>query len=56
MVLFTGEFVARRSLVRRIRSGLNAGRFEVRVDAGFAATMRELRRAAAGPGRDLDHR
>jgi leucyl/phenylalanyl-tRNA--protein transferase len=50
MVLFTGEFVARRSLVRRIRSGLNAGRFEVRVDAGFAATMREC--AAPRPGQD----
>jgi leucyl/phenylalanyl-tRNA--protein transferase len=41
MVLFTDEFVARRSLVRRIRAGLNARRFEVRVDVDFAATMRE---------------
>ena len=50
MVLFTGEFVARRSLVRRIRAGLNARRFEVRVDADFAATMREC--AAPRPGQD----
>jgi len=41
MVLFSDEFIARRSLVRRIRAGLNAGRFEVRVDADFAATMRD---------------
>ena len=41
MALFTDEFIARRSLVRRIRAGLNAGRFEVRVDADFAATMRD---------------
>jgi leucyl/phenylalanyl-tRNA--protein transferase len=40
MVLFTDEFVARRSLVRRIRAGLHAGRLEVRVDADFPATMR----------------
>ena len=40
MVLFTDQFVARRSLLRRIRAGLNAGRFEVRLDADFASTMR----------------
>ena len=39
MVLFTAEFVARRSLVRRIRAGLNAGRLEVRVDAYFGESM-----------------
>jgi leucyl/phenylalanyl-tRNA--protein transferase len=50
MVLFTGEFAARRSLVRRIRAGLNAGRLDVRVDADFAATMRAC--AATRPGRD----
>jgi leucyl/phenylalanyl-tRNA--protein transferase len=50
MVLFTGEFVARRSLVRRIRAGLNAERFEVRVDADFPATMRAC--AAPRPERD----
>jgi leucyl/phenylalanyl-tRNA--protein transferase len=50
LVLFTDEFVARRSLVRRIRAGLNAGRFEVSVDADFAATMR----ACAGPRRGQD--
>lgn len=50
MVLFTAEFVARRSLVRRIRAGLNAGRLEVRVDADFAATMREC--AAPRRGRE----
>jgi len=50
MVLFTDEFIARRSLVRRIRAGLNAGRFEVRVDADFAATMRDC----AGPRRGHD--
>jgi len=50
MVLFTDEFVARRSLVRRIRAGLNADRFEVRVDADFAATMRDC--AAPRPGQD----
>jgi leucyl/phenylalanyl-tRNA--protein transferase len=48
MVLFTDEFIARRSLVRRIRAGLNAGRFEVWVDADFEATMR----ACAAPRRD----
>jgi leucyl/phenylalanyl-tRNA--protein transferase len=47
MVLFTGEFVARRSLVRRIRAALNAGRLEVCVDIDFAATMR----ACAAPRR-----
>ena len=47
MVLFTDEFVDRRSLVRRIRAGLNAGRFEVLVDADFTATMR----ACAAPRR-----
>jgi leucyl/phenylalanyl-tRNA--protein transferase len=50
MVLFTDEFIARRSLVRRIRAGLNAGRFEVRVDADFAATMRDC----AAPRRGQD--
>jgi leucyl/phenylalanyl-tRNA--protein transferase len=50
MVLFTGEFVARRSLVRRIRAGLNAGRLEVRVDEDFDATMR----ACAAPRRGQD--
>ncbi len=50
MVLFTDEFVARRSLVRRIRAGLNAGRIEVRVDADFAATMRAC--AEPRPGQD----
>jgi len=50
MVLFTAEFVARRSLVRRIRSGLNAGRYEVRVDVDFAATMR----GCAAPRRHQD--
>ena len=50
MVLFTDEFVARRSLVRRIRAGLNAARFEVLVDADFAATMRAC--AAPRPGQD----
>ena len=50
MVLFSDEFVARRSLVRRIRAGLNADRFEVRVDADFAATMRDC--AAPRPGQD----
>jgi leucyl/phenylalanyl-tRNA--protein transferase len=50
MVLFTDEFVARRSLVRRIRAGLNAGRFEVFVDAGFTATMRAC--AAPRSGQD----
>jgi leucyl/phenylalanyl-tRNA--protein transferase len=50
MVLFTDEFIARRSLVRRIRAGLNAGRFEVRVDADFAATMRDC--AAPRRGRE----
>ncbi len=51
LVLFTDEFVARRSLVRRIRAGLNAGRYEVRVDADFEATMRacaEPRRGQEG--------
>jgi len=50
MVLYTDEFVARRSLVRRIRAGLNAGRFEVRLDADFTATMRAC--AAPRPGQD----
>jgi leucyl/phenylalanyl-tRNA--protein transferase len=50
LVLFTEEFIARRSLVRRIRAGLNAGRLEVRVDADFAATMRAC--AAPRPGQD----
>jgi leucyl/phenylalanyl-tRNA--protein transferase len=50
MVLFTDEFIARRSLVRRIRAGLNAARFEVRVDADFAATMRDC--AAPRRGRE----
>jgi leucyl/phenylalanyl-tRNA--protein transferase len=50
MVLFTDEFTARRSLVRRIRAGLNAGRFEVRVDADFATTMRDC----AAPRRGQD--
>jgi len=50
MVLFTGEFVARRSLVRRIRAGLNADRLEVRLDADFATTMREC----AAPRRGQD--
>lgn len=50
MVLFTDEFITRRSLVRRIRAGLNAGRFEVRVDADFAATMRDC--AAPRHGQD----
>jgi len=50
MVLFTEEFIARRSLVRRIRSGLNAGRFEVRIDVDFAATMRDC----AAPRRGQD--
>lgn len=50
MALFTGEFVARRSLVRRIRAGLNAGRFDVEVDADFEATMR----ACAAPRRGHD--
>jgi len=49
-VLFTDEFVARRSLVRRIRAGLNAGRLDVRIDADFAATMR----ACAAPRGDQD--
>jgi len=48
MVLFTDEFVARRSLVRRIRAGLNAGRFEVAVDADFAATMRDCASPRSG--------
>lgn len=50
MVLFTGEFAPQRSLKRRIRAGLNAGRFEVRVDADFTATML----ACAGPRRGQD--
>jgi leucyl/phenylalanyl-tRNA--protein transferase len=50
MVLFVDEFVARRSLVRRIRAGLSAGRYEVLVDADFAATMR----ACAAPRRGQD--
>jgi leucyl/phenylalanyl-tRNA---protein transferase len=50
MVLFTREFVARRSLVRRIRAGLNAGRFEVLVDADFETTMRAC--AAPRGGRE----
>jgi leucyl/phenylalanyl-tRNA--protein transferase len=50
MVLFTAEFAARRSLVRRIRAGLNAGRLEVRIDADFEATMR----ACAAPRRGQD--
>jgi leucyl/phenylalanyl-tRNA--protein transferase len=50
MVLFTDEFVARRSLVRRIRAGLNANRFEIRVDADFASTMRAC--AAPRGGQD----
>ncbi len=50
MVLFTGEFIARRSLVRRIRAGLNAARLEIRVDADFAATMRDC----AAPRRGED--
>jgi leucyl/phenylalanyl-tRNA--protein transferase len=50
MVLFVDEFVARRSLVRRIRAGLSAGRYQVLVDADFAATMREC----AAPRRGQD--
>lgn len=50
MVLVTDEFVARRSLVRRIRAGRHAGRFDVLVDADFAATIR----ACAGPRRGQD--
>ena len=47
MVLFIDEFVPKRSLIRRMRAGLNAGRFELRVDDDFAGTMR----ACAGPRR-----
>jgi leucyl/phenylalanyl-tRNA--protein transferase len=47
MVLYTSAFVISRSLKRRIRAGLNAQRFEVRIDANFAATMR----ACAAPRR-----
>jgi len=50
MVLLPEEFVARRSLVRRLRAGLNAGRFEVRVDGDFEATMQ----ACAAPRRGQD--
>ncbi len=50
MVLYADEFVARRSLVRRIRSALNAGRYEVRIDADFGATMRAC--AARRRGQD----
>jgi leucyl/phenylalanyl-tRNA--protein transferase len=50
LVLHVDEFVARRSLVRRIRAGLNAGRYEVRVDADFEATMRAC--SAPRPGQD----
>lgn len=50
MVLYTDEFVARRSLLRRMRSALNAGRYEVRIDADFGATMRAC--AARRPGQD----
>lgn len=50
LVLHVGEFVARRSLVRRIRAGLNAGRYDVRVDADFEATMR----ACSAPRRGQD--
>jgi leucyl/phenylalanyl-tRNA--protein transferase len=50
MVLFVDEFVPRRSLIRRLRAGLNARRFEVLVDAGFGATMR----ACAEPRRGQD--
>ena len=48
LVLMTDRFIARRSLVRRIRAGLNAGRLEVRIDDDFAATMRAC--AAPRPG------
>lgn len=47
MVLYVEEFVPRRSLLRRLRAGLNARRFEVFVDVDFAATMR----ACASPRR-----
>jgi len=50
MVLFVDEFAPKRSLVRRLRAGLNAGRFVVRVDADFTATMR----ACAAPRRGQD--
>jgi leucyl/phenylalanyl-tRNA--protein transferase len=50
MVLFVDEFAPNRALVRRIRAGLNAGRFEVFVDADFSATMR----ACAAPRRGQD--
>jgi len=60
MVLLPGEFVARRSLVRRLRAGLNAGRFEVHVDGDFEATMQACaapRRGQDGtaPKHDLEH-
>lgn len=50
MVLFTDDFVARRSLVRRIRAALNAGRLEIRVDADFSATMRACAAPRRGQG------
>jgi leucyl/phenylalanyl-tRNA--protein transferase len=50
MVLFAAEFAPQRSLKRRIRAGLNAGRFEVRIDADFTATML----ACAAPRRGQD--
>ncbi len=50
MVLFVKEFLPRRSLIRRLRAGVNAGRFEVLVDADFSATMR----ACAAPRRGQD--
>lgn len=50
MVLFVNDFAPSRSLIRRIRSGLNAKRIEVFVDADFDATMR----ACAGPRRGQD--
>lgn len=50
LVLMTDQFIARRSLVRRIRAGLNAGRLKVQLDADFTATMRAC--AAPRPGHD----
>ncbi len=50
MVLFVDEFVPRRSLVRRMRAGLNAHRLKVLVDADFTATMRAC--AAPRPGQE----
>ncbi len=50
LVLYAEEFKVRRSLVRRIRAGLNSNRYTVVLDADFAATMRSC--AAPRPGQD----